>query len=157
MLFAVGNTVPLQFEPTPTRIQDRSHVAVSDAEIVQLIAAHRNFGFWQFDLETGHLFASEDVYRIFDMAFSTGPMNLVETMSRVHEDDRPRIMENYEQSSRHKIGFNHTYRVSNGHGGYKTVRAVAQFRDSAGGGDIVGVTYELFEQRQPTGYPGKDS
>lgn len=137
----------LRFEPASSKIQDRSHVGISDAEIVQMMSAYRNFGFWRFDLDAGHLFATEDVYRIFDMPFSTAPMNLVETMSRVHDEDKPMMMETYEQASLHRTGFHHTYRVRNSVGGYKMVRTVAQYRNSPdNGGDIIGITYEFVEQ-----------
>jgi hypothetical protein len=108
-------------------------------------------------VDAGHFFASEDVYRIFDMPFSTGPMNLVETMTRVHEEDKPLMMETYEQASLHKTGFHHCYRVKNGIGGYKMVRTVAEFRSiPETSGDFVGITYEFVEQPRIVGFTEKD-
>ncbi|KAA0701224.1 diguanylate cyclase [Neorhizobium sp. P12A] len=148
--------MPVRFEPKPT-IQDRSHVGISDAEIVQMVSAYRNFGFWRLDLDAGHFFASEDVYRIFDLPFSTGPMNLVETMGRVHEEDKQNMMETYELASLHKTGFHHAYRVKNGMGGYKMVRTVAEFRNIPGtSGDLIGITYEFAEQLNIIGFTEKD-
>lgn len=146
--------MPLRFEqPISAKTQTRAHVGISDSEIVQMATAYRNFGFWRFDLDTGHCFASEDIYRIFGMEFSTGPMNLVETMSRVHEDDKPLMMETYEQASLHKAGFHHTYRVKNGLGGYKMVRTVGQFRSCPDtSGDIIGISYEFVEQFLVAGF-----
>jgi hypothetical protein len=145
--------VPLRFEPTSAKNQERSHLDISDAEIVHMITSHRNFGFWRFDLDAGHLFASEDVYRIFGMPFTTGPMNLVETMLRVHEEDKPLMMATYEQASLYKTGFHHAYRVMNGIGGYKMVRTVAEFREKPEtSGDIIGITYEFVEQVRVIGF-----
>lgn len=150
--------MPLRFErPSSEKTQDRSHVGISDAEIVHLISAYRNFGFWRFDLDSGHFFATEDIYRIFDMEFSTGPMNLVETMTRVHDEDKPLMMETYEQASLHKAGFHYSYRVKNGIGGYKMVRTIGQFRDSDDtSGAIIGITYEFVEQMRIAGFAEND-
>ena len=136
----------LRFEqPTmhPTE-QSRAHIGITDAQIVELFAAYRLFGFWRIDINTGHFFASEGVHAIFDLPYSDGPVNLTELMSRIHEEDRSLIAETFEQASLHGVGFHFVYRVANRLGGYKMVRTVGQFRDDRSG--IVGVTYEFVEK-----------
>lgn len=140
--------MPLRFEQLAiySTEQSRTHIGITDAEIVALLGAYRLFGFWRIDIDTGHFFASEDVHAIFGLPYSDGPLNLTELMSRIHEEDRSLIAETFEQASLHGVGFHFVYRVDNRHGGYKTVRTVGQFRDNESGGGIVGVTYEFVEK-----------
>lgn len=126
--------------------QSRTHIGITDAEIVQMLAAYRLFGFWRIDIETGHFFASEDVHAIFALPYSDGPVNLTELMSRIHEEDRSLIAQTFKEASRHGGGFHFVYRVDNGLGGYKLVRGVGRFRDDESRGGIVGVTYEFVEK-----------
>ena len=120
--------MPLRFEqPVIDKIeQSRAHICITDAEIIQMFAAYRLFGFWRIDIETGHFFASEDVHAIFDLPYGEGPVNLVELMSRIHEEDRSLIAETFEQASLHRVGFHFVYRVDNRLGGYKLVRSVGR-------------------------------
>jgi hypothetical protein len=145
--------VPLRFEqPIVDKIeQSRAHIGITDAEIVQMLAAYRLFGFWRIDIETGHFFTSEDVHAIFDLPYSDGPVNLTELMSRIHEEDRSLIAETFEQASLHRVGFHFVYRVDNRLGGCKLVRSVGRFRDDESGGGIVGVTYEFVEKLRIVG------
>ena len=144
--------MPLRFEqPIVDKIeQSRAHIGITDAEIVQMLAAYRLFGFWRI-IETGHFFASEDVHAIFDLPYSDGPVNLTELMSRIHEEDRSLIAETFEQASLHRVGFHFVYRVDNRLGGCKLVRSVGRFRDDESGGGIVGVTYEFVEKLRIVG------
>ena len=128
--------------------QTLGHMAISDHEIVQMVSAYRLFGVWRIDVEQGHFFASEDVHEIFQMPFTEGPVNLVELLSRIHDDDRQLIAETFEQASLHRVGFHYAYRVQNGAGGYKMVRSVGQFRDN----EIIGITYEFVEQLRIVGF-----
>ncbi|WP_027664076.1 PAS domain-containing protein [Rhizobium leguminosarum] len=146
--------MPLRFEQSAKHQteQSRVHIGITDAEIVQMLAAYRLFGFWRIDIETGHFFASEDVHKIFDLPYSDGPVNLTELMSRIHEDDRSLIAETFEQASLHGVGFHFVYRVDNRLGGYKLVRSVGRFRDDQSGGGIVGITYEFVERQRVVGF-----
>ncbi|MBX5203865.1 PAS domain-containing protein [Rhizobium sp. NZLR1] len=132
--------------------QSRAHFGITDAEILQMLAAYRLFGFWRINIETGHFFASEDVHEIFDLPYSNGPVNLTELMSRIHEEDRSLIAQTFEEASRHGVGFHFVYRVDSRLGGYKLVRSVGRFRDDESGGGIVGVTYECVERLRVVGF-----
>lgn len=132
--------------------QSRAHIGITDAEILQMLAAYRLFGFWRIDIETGHFFASEDVHEIFDLPYSNGPVNLTELMSRIHEEDRSLIAQTFGEASLHGVGFHFVYRVDNRLGGYKLVRSVGRFRDGESGGGIVGVTYEFDERLRVVGF-----
>ncbi|ANK92632.1 MULTISPECIES: PAS domain-containing protein [Rhizobium] len=144
----------LRFEqPVVDKIaQSRAHIGITDAEIVQMVAAYRLFGFWRIDIETGHFFTSEDVHAIFDLPYSDRPVNLAELMSRIHTEDRSLIAQTFEEASLHGVGFHFVYRVDNRLGGYKLVRSIGRFRDDASGGGIVGVTYEFVEKLRVVGF-----
>lgn len=142
--------MPLRFEQPAIdkKEQTRSHIGITDREIVQMVSAYRHFGVWRMDIQAGHFFASEDVSDIFQMPHTEGPLNLTTLLSRIHEEDRMLIAETFEQASLHQVGFHYAYRVQNGVGGYKMVRTVGQFRD----GGIVGITYEFVEQLRVVGF-----
>ena len=142
--------MPLRFEQPADgkEKQTRDHIGITDLDIVQMVAAYRNFGFWRMDIAAGHFFASEDVFAIFRMPFTTGPANLFDILSRIHAEDRVLIAETFEQASLHKTGFHYSYRVENGAGSYKMVRSVGKFR----GEEIIGITYELIEQLRIVGF-----
>ncbi|MBY3035282.1 PAS domain-containing protein [Rhizobium laguerreae] len=146
--------MPLHFEqPVIDKTeQSRAHIGITDAEVVQMLAAYRLFGFWRIDIETGHFFASEDVHAIFGLSYSDGPVNLTELMSRIHEEDRSLIAQTFEETSRHGVGFHFVYRVDNRLGGYKLVRSVGRFRNDESGGGIVGITYEFVEKLRVVGF-----
>nr|WP_244564424.1 PAS domain-containing protein [Rhizobium sullae] len=93
------------------------------------------------ELETGHFFATEDVHAIFGLPYTTGPANLVELLSRIHDEDRILITQTFEHASRHKVGCHDVYRVDNRRGGYKMVQSVGRFRNN----EIFGVAYEFVE------------
>ncbi len=133
--------------------QDRSHIGISDAEIVALASAHRLFGFFRWELDTGHFYASADVFRIFGLTPSSSPMNLVDATASVHPDDLPVLMRAYEHSSATRADFHYIYRVADGNGGYRYIRTAGQFRDN-GQAEIAGITYEMFENLQTIGVVG---
>ncbi|SMF74624.1 PAS fold-containing protein [Xaviernesmea oryzae] len=129
---------------------NRQHeiIGLSAEEVVELATAFRLYGFWRFDIETGHLFATEDVSRIFGIEHREGPMNLVEIGSRIHPEDMPLLMETFERASAGRLTYHNIYRIKSDAEHYKYVRTVGKFRDRPGSsGEVVGITYEFFERR----------
>ncbi|MGK9053850.1 PAS domain-containing protein [Neorhizobium petrolearium] len=123
-------------------------IGLSAEEVVELAAAFRLYGFWRFDIETGHLFATEDVSRIFGIEHREGPMNLVEIGARIHPEDMPLLMETFERASAGRLTYHNIYRIKSDAEHYKYVRTVGKFRDKPGSsGEVVGITYEFFERR----------
>ncbi|OHV84375.1 hypothetical protein LCM4573_01470 [Rhizobium sp. LCM 4573] len=141
--------MPLWLEFTRgTKNRQNEAVGLSDAEVVELATAFRPFGFWRFDIDSGHLFGSEDVSHIFGLDPHDGPMNLVAVGARIHPDDMPLLMETFERASAGRLTYHNIYRVRNNADGYKYVRTVGKFREKPGtAGEVVGITYEFFERR----------
>lgn len=67
-------------------------------------------GHWRMDIETGHFFGTEDVHAIFDLPYAPGAANLVDLLSRLHEEDRILIAQTFEHESLHKVGFHYATR-----------------------------------------------
>lgn len=134
------------------RDHDNVQVGISDAECVDLATAFRPFGFWRFDIEAGHFFATEEVYKIFSMEFTEGPMNLVEVSSKVHPDDLPLLMEAFEHTSVNKVSYHTIYRIQCS-GSYKFIRTVGKYRQKTPtSGEIIGISYEFFDRVRTIGF-----
>jgi len=130
--------------------EERKRLGLSETEIVELATAFRRFGFWRLDLGSGLFFASREIFKIFDMPFTEGPMNLIEVTSKIHPEDLAILMETFERSSSQRLGYHNTYRVRQ-ETDYKLVRSVAKYRDKpeSDAGEIVGITYECLDSWQP--------
>ncbi|WP_246617632.1 PAS domain-containing protein [Rhizobium populisoli] len=123
-------------------------VGLTADEMIELVTAFRYYGFWRIDLDSGHFFATEDVFHIFGMEPTDGPVNLVEMTGRIHPEDMPQILEVYERASSARLTYHNIYRVKADAEDYKYVRTVGKFRDKPGtSGEVVGMTYEFFERR----------
>ena len=123
-------------------------IGFATEELVDLVTAFRHYGFWRIDLDSGHFFGTEDIFHIFGMQPTHGPVNLVEMTGRIHPEDMPQILEIYERASSARLTYHTIYRVKADAEDYKYVRTIGKFRDKPGtGGEVVGITYEFFERR----------
>ncbi|MBO3761126.1 PAS domain-containing protein [Ciceribacter sp. L1K22] len=140
--------MPIRYDQIDSKtFQDGSAVGITPRDIIELVTAFRLYGFFRIDLETGHFFATPDVYTIFGMEYQTGPMNLLEFRDHIHPDDLPLLMTSFERASTHKEIYHNIYRVKRPEGAYRFVRTVGKFREKEGTpGEIVGITYEFFER-----------
>lgn len=140
--------MPIRFDQLDHKeFQDCHQVGMTESEVVELAQAFRLYGFFRIDLDSGHFFATPDVFRIFGMAFTSGPLNMVEFRSRIHPEDIPMLMESFERTCAEKQSYHNIYRALNVDDQYKFVRTVGKFRAKENGsGEIVGVTYEFFER-----------
>jgi hypothetical protein len=131
-----------------TKKRQNEAAGLSDAEVVELAVVFRPFGFWRFDIDSGHLFGTEDISRIFGLEPQTGPINLVALGSKIHPDDMPLLMETFERASAGRLTYHNIYRVKSEGEAYKYVRSVGKYRAKPGtSGEVIGITYEFFERR----------
>lgn len=131
---------------------ERARVGITDAEIVALAGAFREYGFFRIDLDTGHFFGTSDICRIFGIEPTEGPISMVALVEHIHPDDVPLLMESFERVSSEQGIYHNIYRVKTANG-YKFVRSVGQFRAREGSsGEVVGITYEFFERMRAIGY-----
>lgn len=139
--------MPIRYDQLDSRaFRDGSELGISHDDIVELVTAFRLYGFFRMDLDSGHLFATKDIYDIFGMEFHDAPLNLIELRERVHPDDLPMLMGSFERAAERKEIYHAIYRVR-GKNGYKFARTVGKYREREGGaGEIVGIVYEFFER-----------
>jgi hypothetical protein len=149
--------VPLRFTDIDetSNSADRDHIGISDKEIVELVAAYRLYGFWRMDLESGHFFATKDIFTLFGMEYTTGPMNLVVANSKIHPDDYTLVVQALETCIEQKNSFHVIFRLKGSDQNFKFARSVGRYRETPDGrGEMVGVTYEFFERLRAIGFVG---
>ncbi len=126
-------------------------VGLSATEVLELVGSFRLCGFWRFNVDSGHLFGTEEYAQIFGIEHSDGPLDLVRLSATIHPDDLTAIMETFERASASRLTFHNLYRIRTGPSSFKFVRSVGKFRaDDTGKGDVIGMTYELFPQASTT-------
>jgi hypothetical protein len=147
--------VPLRFTDIDetSNSADRDLIGISDKEIVELVAAYRLYGFWRMDLESGHFFATKDIFTLFGMEYTKGPMNLVEANSKIHTEDYTLVVQALETCIEQKNSFHVIFRLKGSDQNYKFARCVGRYRETPEGrGEMVGVTYEFFERLRAIGF-----
>lgn len=150
--------MPLRFDQLDHKeFQDCTSVGMTDHEVVELAQAFRLYGFWRTDLDTGLYFATPDVFRIFEMEVTNGPLNLVEARARINPEDLPILMESFERTCSLKQSYHNIFRVRRGEDDWKFVRTLGKFRAKPGtSGEIVGITYEFFERLRTAAFSDED-
>ena len=108
--------------------QKMDHVRVTGEDLMGLVDSHQLFGLWRTELDTGHVFWSSDIFEIYGMEFTDGPINLTLSNAAMHPDDLPYLLELFEHSAEQKTGFHYILRVKDGPSRYKHVRAVGRYR-----------------------------
>ena len=130
--------------------QDLGHIRVSPEEAIRLVCSLQRFGFWRTELDTGHVFWSRDIFEIYGMDFTAGPINLSAANASVHPDDLPYMLELFERAAREKSGFHYILRLKDGGDRYKYVRAVGHFRITPDGREELHGVFEQFHDQVPT-------
>jgi hypothetical protein len=117
---------------------------LSGREVVELATGFRLYGFWRMELDSGHVFATENFFRIYGMEWHDGPVDIVEVSSMVHPDDLIGLMQTFENAGIETPTYHNIFRVRLNAGAYKFVRSVGKYRAKAGtSGEVVGISYEL--------------
>ena len=117
-------------------------VVVEDA--VELINSKFPLGFWRTVYQTGHVYFSPEVFRIYGLEPSDGPVNLFEVNKRIHPEDLKVCLGLFEEAAREKTGFQYSLRVEDGNAGYKYVRSVGRYRETPDGfGEMFGIFHEI--------------
>lgn len=139
--------VRFEFSEHPRPAQRMNHIRIEGEEIAGLLDSHQLFGFWRTELDTGHVFWSSDIFEIYGMEFTEGPINLSLSNSAVHPDDLPYMLELYERASEEKTGFHYILRLRDGPARYKYVRSVGKYRvTEEGREELYGILEQFHEQ-----------
>jgi len=124
--------------------QQQDHVGVSCAEIVDLLGSTRALGVWRLEIETGHVFWTEDAARIHGMEKSNGPVSLSQIMARYHPEDAELVEQLLGSATTQRDGFSFVMRVEDGRGCYRLIAVAGRYRDE-NGGELVGLCHEFQE------------
>lgn len=136
----------LFYDVTPERPDDPvpPELGVSERQLIALLHDHVHIGLWRSQLATGHLFFSEQAFRIFGLAPAPGPVNQAEVNRRLHPEDAPTVYTVVETVASEKGSFEIVVRVSEDGDDYKPVRFVGRYRDASdGSGEIIGICHEI--------------
>lgn len=138
--------VRFDFSQVTNSEQDLDHIGLTDAEIVELANFKNALGYWRSDLSTGHVFWSSNIFKIYGMECTTGPVNLTIANDAVHPDDLNFMLELIERAASEKTGFHYVLRVRNGKNGFKYIRAAARYRVTADGREeLYGMLEEIID------------
>nr|WP_255561467.1 PAS domain-containing protein [Pseudohoeflea sp. DP4N28-3] len=130
---------------------------MSGDELFELVCAHQKYGFWRAELDTGSVYWSFDIYDIYGMEYSTGPVNLLKANQAIHPDDLPYMLELMERTAQERTGHHFIVRLKTASGRYTYVRSVGRFRVTEEGREELYGIFIQFHDRVPlvgiTGQP----
>jgi len=129
--------------------QNLDHIHIQGEELFELVCAHQKYGFWRTELDAGHVFWSSDIFEIYGMTYTSGPINLVEANSAVHPEDLPYMLELFERAAEEKTGFHYILRLQDGDLNYKYVRSVGRYRVTEEGREELYGIFVQFHERVP--------
>lgn len=121
---------------------------MSDADVLRLLQTRVRIGLWRSDLDSGHLFFSPEVSRLFGLPETDGPVNVGVGSEAIHPEDAPVALELLETISREKGSAQIVLRVRSGEAEeYKYVRLVGCYRNRQDGtGEIIGICHEILAE-----------
>ncbi|MGJ8571374.1 MAG: PAS domain-containing protein [Hoeflea sp.] len=121
--------------------QQRDHVGVSGDEIIDLLGSMTPLGIWRLEIETGHVYWSEDSARIHGMEKSDGPVSLSRILASYHPEDAKIIEELMGSATVQRNSFRFVMRVKDSKGSYRLVATGGGFR-ADNGGELFGFCHE---------------
>jgi len=121
--------------------QQRDHVRVSSIEVVDLLGSLSPLGLWRLEIETGHIYWSEDSARIHGMEKSDGPVSLSEILASYHPEDAELIEQVVGAATIERNSFRFVLRVKDSKGAYRLVATAGRFRPD-NGGELFGYCHE---------------
>tara|TARA_Y100000815_G_C13325824_1_gene494111 strand:+ start:1284 stop:1772 length:489 start_codon:yes stop_codon:yes gene_type:complete len=139
--------VKFEFSKDTKRPRGTEHIRISGDDLLELLCAHQKFGFWRSELDTGHTFWSRDIFDIYGLPFTEGPVNLSAANAIVHPDDLRYMLLLTERSAREKTGFHYVLRLLGPHGHHRYVRSVGRYRVTGEGREELYGTFELFHDQ----------
>jgi len=126
----------------PTQRQD--HVGVSSDEVVDLLGSMCPLGTWRLEIETGHVFWSEDASRIHGMEKSEDPVSLSHILAMYHPEDAELVEQVVSTATSERKSFRFVLRVKSSTGGYKMIAVAGRYR-ADNGGELIGYCHEFNE------------
>lgn len=139
--------VRFEFSETENTVQELDHIGLSDAEIIELANYRNTLGYWRADLASGHMFWSKNVFRLYGMEYTKGPVNLTIANEMVHPEDLGFILELVERAASEKSGFHFVLRLKDGKNDFKYILSCGRYRVAGDGREeLYGMTEEILDQ-----------
>lgn len=133
----LSTTSQIHFDQVDRDFRQQHHVGVSCDEIVDLLGSLSPLGIWRLEIQTGHIFMSEDASRIHGLEASDGPVSLNQVLASYHPEDAEIVEQVVGAATIEHKSFRFVMRVGNGKGGYRLVATAGQFR-ADNGGELIG-------------------
>jgi PAS domain-containing protein len=129
------------------RVSEADRFGLSDGEVSELFASNRLTGYYRQDLAAGHLYFSEQACVLYGIEPTTGPVNLVEVLGKIHKDDIELMLLTLEERVKLGKGAHYIFRVADGAGGWRHLRIISAYRDNGTpAGEVAGVVYALLDR-----------
>lgn len=137
LLFSIIKDITLEEEN-----KRRLNRALEQLQLAKQIA---RLGIWEYDLTTGQLMWSDEVYSIVEHDPKTFQPSYETFLAMVHPDDRPKIVSAYAKSLENKTPFHLTHRVLLGDGRIKYVqeRCKTFYDDDGHPVNSIGTIYDI--------------
>lgn len=118
--------------------EDPLKVGVSHAEAFAVMSRFDEIGIWRAELDTGLVFWTESVFRIYGLEPNKGPVNIADAINSYHPEDREVVLNCVEEAARLKTGYRFVLRLQRPDGEIVWVKSHAIFRENEDAG------YELY-------------
>jgi PAS domain S-box-containing protein len=134
---------------TAMRKQAEEGLRQSEAELAEAQRVAK-LGSWSFDLATNALRWSKELYRVFDLEETTFGNTYEAFLSRVHPDDRPRVLQANAEARAGGKPFELEYRVLARAGQVKTIREIGYAVKDATGKvmSLFGTAQDITERKR---------
>lgn len=151
-------TIVIESDHYPVNAVDIACFGLQDRDVVDLFASNGLMGYFRHDLAAGLLYLSEQACLIYGVTPTTGPVNLMDVLSRIHRDDIELMLLTFEEGVRLGKGTHCVFRVEDGVGGYRHVRVISTYRDSGTpAGELAGIVHDFLERVPGVKFQHRDS
>jgi signal transduction histidine kinase len=123
--------------------EERIHKSESQLAEAQRIA---HLGSWEWNVETGKVNYSEEMYRIHDLEPQERPTYPRRFLARVHPDDRHQTIEHLRHAYRSQEPFNFEHRIHLSDGETRILQTRGRFLVDRSGRRMVGTTEDVTER-----------
>ena len=121
------------------KTSDPSAVNVASSEAFDAMSRFDEIGIWRAELESGLVYWTESVFRIYGLEYSEGPVSITDAVHAYHPDDREVVLRCIEEAANRKSGFRFVLRLCRPDGEVVWVKSHGLFRESEeGNGELFG-------------------
>lgn len=112
---------------------DPSAVNISSSEAFAAMSRFDEIGIWRAELESGLVYWTESVFRIYGLQYTEGPVSITDAIQAYHPDDREAVLRCVEEAANRKSGFRFVLRLCRPDGEVVWVKSHGLYRVSDDG------------------------